>query len=56
MQYKQDDIKYKFTDIKQRGTWWQKVIIPAMPIAGKKYRIIWTDIRKLFKICCLYIP
>jgi len=41
--------KYELTDIQQRGTWWQKDIIPALPIAGQNYRIILTDIRKLLK-------
>jgi hypothetical protein len=35
-QYKQDDIKYKLTDIQQRYRRWRMLITPALPIARRK--------------------
>jgi hypothetical protein len=35
-QYKQDDIKYKLTDLKQRDSWWQMLFTAALTNARQK--------------------
>ena len=52
MQYKQDDIKYKLTDLKQRDSWWQMGFSPALPIARKKITGLF---RRLFGILFKFI-
>jgi hypothetical protein len=55
-QQKQDNIKYKLTDIKQRDSWWQMVITPALSIAGQKLHDYFKGYSEVYlKICFLFI-
>jgi hypothetical protein len=53
--YKQDDIKYKLTDLQQRGCWWQMLFTPALPITRQKLQDYFEGYSEFYLKIVVYV-